>query len=109
MLLNHKGNRYLIKDCTGLRSIKGLMFDSMKNTDGAMIYGSSIWMPFVRQPLQLIFLDRNDAVLKVMNAIPMTYHPKTWKFYTCIHASRCIEMKNEIDVCIGEKLNFVRY
>lgn len=46
-----------IKDCKGLSSIKGLMFDNMNNKDGALIYSNKIWMPFVKHDLILIFVE----------------------------------------------------
>ena len=49
MLIKIGKKKLRIKDCKGLSSVKGLMFDEMKGLDGALIYGNSIWMPFVKQ------------------------------------------------------------
>ncbi len=90
-LLASVGNRTLtIKDCRGIRSVRGLMFDS--RSGGALISGSSIWMPFVRHPLMLFFLDENMNVLKIQRAVPMTLRPKTWKVYSCRRARYVLEV-----------------
>ncbi len=96
--------KYKIKDMRGILSIKGLMFDS-SDIDGALISGNSIWMPFVKYPLYLYFLDEGYRVLKKMYAVPMTLNPKTWKVYSCKEASFCLEMKTKLNVKIGQRLN----
>lgn len=88
-----KGRKFRVKDCRGLSSIRGLMFDSLKNKDGALIYGNSVWMPFVRRELDLIFLDRNMKVIGKQKAVPMTLNPKTWKTYSNKKAKYCLELK----------------
>jgi len=70
------------------------MFDEIKNKDGALIYANSIWMPFVKKPLKLLFLDENMKLIKtVEKAVPMTLNPKTWKIYECRDAKYCLEVK----------------
>ena len=87
------GNKNLrIKDCKGLSSVRGLMFDSLSNKDGALIYANSIWMPFCL-PLDLYFLDKKFAVMERMDAVPITLNPKTWKIYRNKKASYCLELK----------------
>lgn len=83
-----------VKDCKGIKSVKGLMFDSMKKHQGALIYANSIWMPFVSHELDLIFLGSNFKVLEIVHAVPMKLHPKTWKIYDCDKAKYCLEMKH---------------
>ncbi len=81
-----------IKDCRPLlRAAKGLMFSSLRNIDGALIRGNSIWMPFCK-PLTLIFLDKDYNLLKHENAESMTLNPKTWKIYKCSEAKYCLEI-----------------
>jgi uncharacterized membrane protein (UPF0127 family) len=76
-----------------LGSARGLMFDDMKKTDGALIYGNSVWMPFVKYDLDLLFLDENFIVVDVQKAVPITLNPKTWRFYDCSRAKYCLEIK----------------
>ena len=87
-----------IKDCCGLRSLTGLMFDN--KSEGALIHGYgkkiSIWMPFVLHELDLFFLDENFNVMKTEKAVPMTINPKTWKIYSCRNAKYCMEIKSNL-------------
>ncbi len=85
---------YRVKDCKGLLSVRGLMFDNMESYDGALIHGNSIWMPFVRHPLDLFFLDKNRKVIGKQKAVPMTLHPRTWKAYSNRKAKFCLEIKS---------------
>lgn len=82
-----------IKDCTGLKSIYGLMFHDMKNIDGALIYANSIWMPFVKFNLDLYFLDSEFRIIDIQHAVTLTLSPKTWKVYECKKAKHCLEVK----------------
>ncbi len=82
-----------IKDCKGLRSVRGLMFDKMEKYDGALIYANNIWMPFVKYHLDLFFLDKNFRVLEQQKAVPMSINPATWKIYSCKKARYCLEVK----------------
>ncbi len=95
-----------IKDCKGLASVRGLMFDSFSDKDGALIYANNIWMPFC-QPLDLYFLDENFAVLEKMDAVPLTLNPKTWNIYKNPKASFCLELKKgmKINIKIKERIN----
>lgn len=85
------GESFQVKDCKGLSSLRGLMFDSMEDKDGAFIYANSIWMPFVRKELQLIFLDAGHRVTSVQEAVPITLDPRTWRFYKDKKAIYCLE------------------
>ena len=90
------GKRIRVKDCRGIASLRGLMFDSLTTYDGALITGGSVWMPFVPQPLDLIFLDESLRPLNVQRATPMTLHPRTWKLYACAGARYCLEVRTGI-------------
>ncbi len=92
--LNKKALR--IKDCKGLASLRGLMFNDMKRCDGAIIYGNSIWMPFVKHDLDLIFLDGNSKVTEIQHAVPITLNPGTWRIYKNGKAARCLEVKSGV-------------
>ena len=83
---------YRVKDCKGLSSVRGLMFDN-SDVDGALIYANSIWMPFVRHPLDLFFLDKNRKLIEKKRAIPLTLDPRTWKTYSSKKAKYCLEIK----------------
>jgi len=88
------GRRELrIKDCKGLSSCRGLMFDDMKKYDGALIYANSIWMPFVRHELDLLFLSVDFRIVDIKRAVPVTTELKTWKVYKCKKAKYCLELK----------------
>ena len=99
-----------IKECrTGIR---GLMFNSMKDIDGALIKNISgqlkIWMPFVQKPLDLFFLDKDFIVMKKQSAVPITLNPKTWKLYSC-NASYCLEIKaGLVNAKEGDKVSIIR-
>ncbi|MBI5347235.1 MAG: DUF192 domain-containing protein [Candidatus Aenigmarchaeota archaeon] len=93
-----------VKDCRGLSSVRGMMFD--KKSKGALIRGNSIWMPFVSTSLCLLFLDNNYKLIEVQEAVPMTLNPKTWKVYNCNRAAYCLELrkgiiKNPVSVVIA--------
>ncbi len=98
-----------IKDCRGIASLRGLMFDSMNKCDGALIYGNSIWMPFVKRGLELIFLDRNCKVMEIQHAIPVTLGLKTWRIYKNAKAVKCLEVKSGIirnlKTIVGKKIH----
>lgn len=95
-----------IKNCVGLGSMKGLMFDS--ESDGALIYGNSIWMLFVERKLLLIFLDKKMRVVDKMIAVPLTLNPKTWKIYENVNARYCLELKDtNLRIKKGAKIRFV--
>jgi len=94
-----------IKDCRGLGSLRGLMFDNMDGHDGALITGSSIWMPFVKSNLNLIFLDKGMKILDKQLAVPLTLNPKTWKVYSNGKAKYCLELKHtKLSVKKGAKI-----
>ena len=85
--------KFRIKDCKGLSSIRGLMFDKMNDIDGALIYANKIWMPFVKHELDLLFLDENLRIIEKQRATPATLNPKTWKIYKCDEAKYCLELR----------------
>ncbi|MBI4895933.1 MAG: DUF192 domain-containing protein [Candidatus Aenigmarchaeota archaeon] len=92
ILIDNK--QYVVKQCFGLRAIRGLMFDSLMTCDGALLDGNNIWMPFVYEPLDLFFLDEAYHVLEKEEAVPITFDPKTWRVYACPKAKYCLELKH---------------
>lgn len=87
------GQIFRIKDCRGLSSVRGLMWDTLEDHQGALIYSNSVWMPFVKQALDLLFLDARWRVVETAYAVPLTWHPRTWRVYRCPHARYCLELK----------------
>jgi uncharacterized membrane protein (UPF0127 family) len=110
MLKIKVGNKTVnVKDCRGLGSLRGLMFDRMEDKDGALIHGNAVWMPFVRCKLDLFFLDEMFSVLDVQKAVPMTARPTTWKVYKCVNAKYCLELKHGlVKAKKGEKLEIIK-
>ena len=97
-----------IKDCKGLSSVKGLMFNDMTTTDGALIYGKSVWMPFVKHELTLVFLDKRFATTSIQYAVPMTLRPRTWKIYKDEKAAYCLELKHNVSVTKTTRISFLK-
>lgn len=82
-----------VKLCKGFSKYKGLMFDRLKDKDGALLEAKAIWMLFTKYPLDLIFIDRERRIVNIQRAIPLTLDPKTWKIYRCPRARWCLELK----------------
>ena len=85
-----------IKNCKGFASLSGLAFDEMKSHSGALIYSNSVWMPFVKHDLDLLFLDNNFKIVDIQGAVPITLNPKTWKSYKNRKAKYCLEIKTGV-------------
>jgi uncharacterized membrane protein (UPF0127 family) len=100
---------FRIKDCKGVASVWGLMFDEMKNHDGALIYANSVWMPFVKKKLNLIFLDKDMRVIGQTVASPISIDFKSWMIYKNPKAKYCLELKDtRIKIQKGVGLKFIR-
>lgn len=82
-----------IKDCKGIFSLFGLMFDGMDSVDGALIYANNVWMPFVKKRLDILFLDDSFRVIDIKEAFPFTLNPRTWTVYKNRRAKFCLEIK----------------
>lgn len=97
-----------VKDCKGMASARGLMFDYMQNYDGALIYANSIWMPFVKYELDLLFLDESFKVVEIQHAVPLTFNPSTWRIHRNKKARYCLEIKSvavrNLKALIGKKI-----
>ncbi len=94
-----------IKDCKGASSLRGLTFDKLEDKDGALIYANSIWMPFVKKKLNLVFLDDKMRIVGNEIAVPITLNPETWKVYKNKKAKYCLELKNtDLKIRIGMKI-----
>ncbi len=90
------GKLLRVKDCRGFASVRGLMFDPLQHYDGALITGNAVWMPFVRQKLDLVFLDEHLKPVEAQKAVPLTLNAKTWRIYRCEGARYCLELKEGI-------------
>ena len=101
-----------LKDCRGISALRGLMFDSMNDNDGALMpinfFCGSLCMAFVEKKLNLVFLDSKLHAIKSEIAVPVGINPKTWKTYSCKNASYCLELK-DIDIKIkkGDKVKIL--
>jgi uncharacterized membrane protein (UPF0127 family) len=87
-----------IKDCKRFSAIRGLMFENLEDKDGALMYMNflcnSLCMTFVKDKLNLVFLDDKMRVLDAKIAEPMRTSYKTWKTYSCDNAKYCLELKD---------------
>lgn len=97
---------------------KGLMFrGSLAKNAGLLMKFSGetkpgIWMPFMRFPIDIIFISTGKKVVDVKEkALPISRHPKTWRIYVpkakCewvleVNAGHARETKTKI----GDELRF---
>jgi len=70
------------------KKTKGLMLrGSLKESEGLLMDFESekkpgIWMPFMRFPLDLIFISANKKVVDVKeNVRPISFDARTWRIY----------------------------
>jgi len=103
MLLTKGTKKFKIRNCkTGIR---GMMFSS---ADGSLIkklpgpFSFDLWMPFV-PPLDLYFLSKDIRIIKKEKAIPLSFHPKTWRTYSCKNANYCLEIRSSLKIDLTEK------
>lgn len=68
---------------------KGLMFrDSLAKGAGLLMRFDKetkpgIWMPFMRFPLDIIFISEGKKIVDIKKSIkPISRNPNTWKIYT---------------------------
>lgn len=89
-----------------LKALRGLMFRKEMSADAGMIFrpAKGIHTHFMRFPIDLIYLDRNDTVSKIRPAMP------PWRF-DFTNASGVIEMNAGAaaahDIQVGDKLTFM--
>ncbi len=100
LVFSVNGKAVAVKDCRGFRSLRGLMFS---RSAGALISGNSVWMPFVRWPLTLYFLDKEFGLLDTQKAVPLTLNPKTWKTYSYRGARYVLEVVNRRRAPVQER------
>jgi hypothetical protein len=67
----------------------------------------SFWMPNMKYPISIIYLNKEKEVVDVLAAEPMTKDPKTWKSYKPQKACKYVlETPFEHNIKIGDKLQF---
>ncbi|MDD5069542.1 MAG: DUF192 domain-containing protein [Candidatus Omnitrophica bacterium] len=78
-------------------------------SDEALIFYNavSIHMFFMRFPIDVVFLDPEDKIIKIVTGL------KPWRLANCFPAKVTIEMRagkaEESGLVVGDKLNFARY
>ncbi|RLG14392.1 MAG: hypothetical protein DRN66_02120 [Candidatus Nanohalarchaeota archaeon] len=82
--INRKEIDSIIPMNTIFQLTKGLMFK--KKGRALLIFPNSarhsIWMAFMKYPLDLIFIDETFKIIDITeNVLPLTFNPKTWKTY----------------------------
>ncbi len=97
------------------RNTKGLMFQNTGRLLMRFIKEGkfSIWMPFMRFSLDLIFIDKNKRITDIRyNIQPIDiFKPKTWSIYRPKEKSLYVleiesGLSKEKNLSIGDKLNF---
>ena len=63
-----------------------------------------IWMPFMKFPIDIIFIDSDKCVVDIKySAVPINLNPKTWKVYSPVKKCKYIL---EIDAGLAERKLF---
>src|SRR3972149_5194300 len=67
----------------------------------------SFWMPNMKYPISIIYLNKNKEVVDILAAEPLTKDPKTWKSYkpskSCKYA---LETPHEHNIKKGDMLKW---
>lgn len=90
----------------------GWMFHYPHSKEGLLMkYDSyhtpSIWMPFMRTPISIAFIDKNFKIVDIQKAVPIGVHPKTWKVhFPKKKAQYVLELHPSIELKVGDKLTF---
>jgi uncharacterized protein len=73
----HKGLGLMFRK--GLPEGAGLLMDFSSEGEGM----HAIWMPFMRFPIDIVFIASDKKVTDVFCGVPpIGIHPRTWKVYT---------------------------
>jgi len=92
---------------TFFERLLGLMFRASISSDAALIFHNvnSIHMFFMRFPIDVIYLNRDNKVLKIKHSL------KPWRMSSCIRAKATIELPSrkarETATEIGDTLEFI--
>ncbi|MFA5338442.1 MAG: DUF192 domain-containing protein [Candidatus Omnitrophota bacterium] len=110
-IFNKTKGRYLAENAkvarTFLQKLIGLMFRASILSDAALIFHNvnSIHMFFMRFPIDVIYLNRDNKVLKIKHSL------KPWRMSSCIRAKATIELPSrkarETATEIGDTLEFI--
>ncbi len=92
------------------KKAKGLSFtDTKKNMLFTFPYSHkwSFWMLGTRFHLQIIFIDKNRRVVDIQNAIPMKWHPNSWRIYRPRKSCKYVlEVHRPIKIRIGDVVSW---
>ena len=65
------------------------------------------WMPFVKYPLTLYFINGQKKIMQIEKAIPMTADPLTWKAYKSEKPCKYVlEIPFDFKIKTGNKIIF---
>lgn len=97
-----------------LAKSRGLMFREIDEDEGFLMTFDktkkwSIWMPFTKQDLGVIFLNGDREIVDKMLAEKITLNPKTWKIYKpeeeCKYILECHPERMD-EIKAGDKLKW---
>lgn len=70
------------------KKTKGLMFRKTLGRDSGFLMNfkrdgkHEIWMPFMRFPIDIVFIDREKRIVDIRHSVrPMGKNPETWRVY----------------------------
>ncbi len=92
----------------GWQRVRGLMLrKELAAGEGLLIPGcGSVHMFFMRFPIDLVYLDREDRVVKIVDGI------KPWRLSACLGARSVLEIAagraREVGLQVGDSLRFER-
>src|SRR3989344_1117258 len=88
------------------KKARGLSFTSFKRNmlfTFPYSYRWSFWMLGTSFPLQIIFIDKNHMVVDLQNAIPLKWHPHSWRIYRPRKSCRYVlELHKTLKIKIGD-------
>lgn len=100
------------------RQTKGLMFREKLGEEEGFLMDfmrdgrHSIWMPFMRFPIDIIYIGRDKRVVDIKHSVPpMGRNPMTWRVYTPKEKARYVLETNaglarKTETEIGDLLDF---
>jgi len=87
----------------------GLSLSKKKNMFFPLPYEArwSLWMFLVKYRLKMVFIDKDNVVIDVKEAEPLSLNPKTWKTYFPIKPCKYVlETPFDLKIKVGDKLNW---
>jgi uncharacterized membrane protein (UPF0127 family) len=92
-----------------IKRMMGLSFSEKKNMFFPMEFESrwSMWMFAVNYEIKMIFIDSDKKVVDILEGVPITPDPRTWKVYTPKKPCKYIlETPFDIKVKIGDRVSW---